>query len=313
MKKMRYAMIGVCLCLAAIYMVRMNPRYQMDPSVDGSRPVVIFVEDIVTVGSPLSVVTAGYPKGTVFHYTWQIGNEIIDNEGNRYIPTEDDLQKFIAVTVTTEDGTYEPQTIRIYFSDLPVCYLETENGVPVTSKEEYISATLTIQGNEKYSDEDQLYQGAIQIKGRGNTTWRNTNKKPYHIKLEQDANLFGMGAENDWMMLSNPFDQTLMRNALAFDLSGKLGLYQIQYTWVDVVLNGQYVGNYQICEKIEVSESRIDIVDWEALASEVAKVLIKTGAVQEKDSASQYPGCQGGSHRTKEEIRDDSKVCQSIQ
>jgi hypothetical protein len=195
------------------------------------------------------------------------------------------LEKFITVTVWTDDEEQEPETLRLFYSRLPVFYIDLDDGAVVKSKTEYVSGDLTIQGNDIYHQSEQLYTGRIQLKGRGNSTWNNTGKKSYHLKLEEDADLFGMGAENDWVMLANPFDQTLMRNALSYNLSGKLGLYYVESTWVDVVFNGEYVGNYQLCEKIEISPARIHITSWKTLAKEVADVLVKEDPSLKKDKS----------------------------
>ena len=131
---------------------------------------------------------------------------------------------------------------------LPVVYINTENGVKITSKEDYVNATMTIQGNDTYSDSSILYDGEIEIRGRGNSTW-NMPKKPYKIKLDKKANLFNMGKHKHWVLLANYSDESLMRNTLSYNLSGAMGMPQMETVWVDVVLNGKYVGNYQFIHR----------------------------------------------------------------
>ena len=46
-----------------------------------------------------------------------------------------------------------------------------------------------------FSEHDRL---AMSIKGRGNSTWRNP-KKPYKIKLDEEADIFGLGANKHWV------------------------------------------------------------------------------------------------------------------
>lgn len=51
-----------------------------------------------------------------------------------------------------------------------------------------------------------------------------------------------------------------MRNKLTYDLARDMGLqYAIESAYVDVWLNGGYVGNYLLCEKIEDGKTRVDI------------------------------------------------------
>ena len=40
--------------------------------------------------------------------------------------------------------------------------------------------------------------------------------------------------------------------------------YTPQATWVDLYLNGEYQGLYQISEKVEVGNGRVEIADQEA-------------------------------------------------
>lgn len=137
-------------------------------------------------------------------------------------------------------------------------YIDTAGAVPVDSKDEYRKARLRIVQR----DGQTAYEGDIQIKGRGNSTWW-LPKKPYKIKLEKKADLFGFGKNKHWVLLANYLDESLMRNRVAFDLSGQLGLPYVKSTWVDLVLNGRPNGNYQFCEHIRVDKNRINVFDWE--------------------------------------------------
>ena len=130
------------------------------------------------------------------------------------------------------EGTDTP-AIETYESKLPVVYITTEGGVKITSKEDYVNATMKIQGNDTYTDSEILYDGEIEIRGRGNSTW-NMPKKPYKIKLDKKSNIFDMGKHKHWVLLANYSDASLMRNTLAYNLSGSLGMPQMETVWVDV-------------------------------------------------------------------------------
>ena len=151
----------------------------------------------------------------------------------------------------------------MYESDLPVLYIDFDGRISDIKKKAYIDAHMKIAGNDTFGGTGStLYDGAISIKGRGNTTWKRP-KKPYKIKLDKKTNLFGFGKNKHWVLLANYLDESLMRNKVAYDLSHALGLAQMESTWVDVVMNGTYIGNYQLCEHIRVGASRIDIFDWD--------------------------------------------------
>lgn len=103
----------------------------------------------------------------------------------------------------------------------------------------------------------------VTVKGRGNTTW-GLPKKPYQIKLDSKQDILGMGKNKTWVLLANYGDRSLIRNKIAYDLANDLGMdYSPQSQFVDVFMNGQYLGNYQLSEKTEVGTNRVEINDLE--------------------------------------------------
>jgi len=169
-----------------------------------------------------------------------------------------------------DDGGYVAEG-RFWYSKLPVLYITTDDGKMPSSKKEEHDGWMKIQGNDEFKDS---YDGKITVKVRGNST-SGYPKKPYKIKLDSKANLFGLGeAKNKhWVLLANYLDESLMRNKLAYDYAGKLGLVHLKSTWVDVVFNGQYAGVYQVCPHIRVAEDRVDIFDWEATGEAAADAI----------------------------------------
>lgn len=100
-----------------------------------------------------------------------------------------------------------------------------------------------------------------QIKGRGNSTWT-WPKKPYNIKFEDKTDLFGMGKAKKYSLLASHGEKTLLRNPCAFMLAEKLGMYYTsKYKHIDLFINGEYRGNYILCESVEVGENRVAIDD----------------------------------------------------
>ncbi|MDR1525966.1 MAG: CotH kinase family protein, partial [Tannerella sp.] len=138
---------------------------------------------------------------------------------------------------------------------LPVVIIEIENRKSIFSKEEYVNASMTI----KYRG-DTLHSNTMQIRGRGNATWFNYPKKPFKIKLDEKADLLGMGAEKDWVLLANYGDKTLMRTAFALKLSERMNFpWTPGCRFVEVFLNGNFIGNYNLTEHIEQGKNRINV------------------------------------------------------
>ncbi|MEC3881480.1 CotH kinase family protein [Parapedobacter sp. 10938] len=161
------------------------------------------------------------------------------------------------VTVRARD---REATFQITFSDelvetgLPVLYIDTENEKAVDSKDDYVNANMVVKNAGEIVSEN-----ALRIKGRGNATWT-YEKKPYKLKLDSKAPMLGMEEAKDWILLANYCDKTLLRTSIAFELSRLMGFpWTPDDRFVEVVLNGEYLGNYQLTEAIEQGSNRIDI------------------------------------------------------
>lgn len=99
----------------------------------------------------------------------------------------------------------------------------------------------------------------VNIRGRGNKTWE-LDKRPYQFKLEKKQDLLGMGAEKTWLLLANALDNTLLKNQVMYKTAQNMQIpYSVEYEPVDVYMNGEYLGNYLLCEKVEVDENRVEI------------------------------------------------------
>ena len=137
---------------------------------------------------------------------------------------------------------------------LPVVYIETQNGQPIVSKEDYVNGTMRIKQNGAV-----IHTNGMRIKGRGNATW-SYPKKPYKIKLDQRADFFGMGNDKDWVLLANYCDKTLLRTGIAFHLSRVMNFpWTPDAQFVELVFNGQYLGSYQLAEGVKRDSARVDI------------------------------------------------------
>lgn len=127
--------------------------------------------------------------------------------------------------------------------------ITTTGGVPVVSKDDYVTGTLQLDG----------VTHSIEIKGRGNSTWK-WPKKPYKVKLEESAALVGTLAQEEWVLLANYADRSALRTQLAFSVAAATGLaWTPQSRYVDVVLNGQSVGLYLLTEQVEQGEGRVEL------------------------------------------------------
>lgn len=106
------------------------------------------------------------------------------------------------------------------------------------------------------------YQGALsQLRGRGNATFA-FDKKGYRIKLDEKTDLFGMGAHKTWELLANYQDNSLIRNALTYHIAAAAGLrFSPKARQVDLYINHEYRGTYDLTQRVEVDKTRINITD----------------------------------------------------
>ncbi|MDR1814932.1 MAG: CotH kinase family protein [Tannerella sp.] len=139
---------------------------------------------------------------------------------------------------------------------LPVVVINTLNGDEIRDKVTWMAATMKIIGFGDFDD----YSGSITIRGRGNSTWVEFPKKPYSIKLDTKSKILGMPEHKRWTLLANYIDRTLIRNYIAFEVARRTGLdWTPRGQFVEVMLNDVHLGNYYLCESIEIDENRINI------------------------------------------------------
>lgn len=241
---------------------------------------VQFEQSYVKPGETLTVAVTGISEGTNLTYTWSLDGKTLQATGSSYTPADSDLQKMLKVEVYAEGNKTAIGSAQMFISKIPVVYVNTENNVGITSKEDYVNADMKIQGNEAYNTN--LYQGGIEIRGRGNATWSNP-KKPYKLKLNSSTDLFGMGKSKHWVLLANYVDPSLLRNKVSYDFSGAMGMPYMQSVHVELILNGQYLGNYQFCEQVKLEPGRVNITGFEDKVKDAAKAISKKTGV-DKDS-----------------------------
>lgn len=142
-------------------------------------------------------------------------------------------------------------------TNLPTIYIETEGHASINSKEDYVPGTVTVVSD---NEEIVITDKAMGIRGRGNSTW-GMAKKPYRIKFDKKINFLGQNAKaKSWVLLANYADKTLMRNGLAFEASRFMDFeFTSAAVFVDVVLNGTYLGNYCVADQMQVNPGRVEI------------------------------------------------------
>lgn len=100
------------------------------------------------------------------------------------------------------------------------------------------------------------------VKGRGNSSWEASNKLfgkyAFNMKLGSKTKLFGMDNAKSWCLLANNADESMLRNALTYQLAAEIGIQDSpEFRFVDIYDNGEYLGAYLVTEKVDVGNSKL--------------------------------------------------------
>lgn len=148
---------------------------------------------------------------------------------------------------------------RLYqVTNLPTVSIHTLSGEIPYDKEHQIVSQLTIISK----DGTKLLSESGTTRERGNAS-RDFPKKPWRIKFDKKQNVLDAPAKaKKWTLINNYGDKTLMRNLVAFEVSRRMGMAYTPYgTAVDVLLNGEFKGCYQLCDQVTINKNRVNITE----------------------------------------------------
>lgn len=141
---------------------------------------------------------------------------------------------------------------------VPVVHINVADGSDITSKTIYKDATISIEGGGVFPD---LQETAISIKGRGNSSWSEA-KKPYHIKFASKTSVVGLTKGKHWNLIANAQHMSMMTNAIGMKVARMVGTQAANdEVPVELYLNGNYKGSYQLTEKVGFGNNSLDISD----------------------------------------------------
>ena len=173
--------------------------------------------------------------------------------------TANDFTPLVEYKVSKSNGVSQTYTVDLTkFTGLPIINITTDGNMPIESKEDYITGTVTIDGGRGFED---LNSTIMEIRGRGNSTWGNP-KKPYQMKLDSKEKFLDMPKQKKWIFLAEYSDKSLLRNTVAFELGYLSTLdWTPKSEFAEVYINGEYSGTYNVSEKVEEKSARVDIGD----------------------------------------------------
>jgi len=144
-------------------------------------------------------------------------------------------------------------------TNLPTVCVNTVNAEEPYDKEHEIKSNIIIIADGKI---DTNAPGGIRERGNASRAFP---KKPWRLKFDKKQSPLDAPAKaKKWTLINNYGDKTLMRNLVAFEIARRVGMEYVPYGRpVDVVLNGEYKGCYQLCDQVEVNPGRVEITEME--------------------------------------------------
>lgn len=177
---------------------------------------------------------------------------VYDSEGNVFPITED-----LGGRDFTAGSNYEFSLTAgdKECSGLPLLFINTADRKKIKSKEEWMEGSSYVIVNSKGS----VLDVSGKVKGRGNTTWT-YSKKPYAVKFSKKQKPFGFPANKNWVLLAESCDRSLLRTVYMCAISKACDIeWTINYQYINLFLNGEYMGVYVFTDKVEESSNRIKV------------------------------------------------------
>ena len=169
---------------------------------------------------------------------------------------------YSALCFSQEPSNYKPdnQSVRIESTNLPIVFISTNN--QQIDREDRITARMKIiyNGANQLTHGDTIaypnqtidYDGYIGLKYRGNSSFTNSDKKPYAIRplnkpleeggKKQKVSILGMGVDDDWALLAPYADKSMIRDLLSFTLARPYFEFVPSGKHCETIMDGVYYG-----------------------------------------------------------------------
>lgn len=152
--------------------------------------------------------------------------------------------------------------VGVVFTGLPIVTLRVAGGDEALG-EEYTAARMAVSG----AGYEGVNSGAL-VHLRGGGFVKEYPKYSYRVELhtlsahgdeKNDLSVLGMPADSDWLLIANAADSTCSRNELAWSIwrdwnADGRGFMLQQSRMVEVFVEDEYVGIYQIMQRIRPAE-----------------------------------------------------------
>lgn len=220
---------------------------------------------------------------------------VYNTETNTVIPLAN-LEQAIQLGWSTEPFTPVPSQFRGSTStSIPVLSIDA-GGHEVLSLENYVNCTVSTY-NVPTSQAISNVTGGVRVRGNsasyyGNVSMIRSHQVPYRIKFDSKVNLLGLndGAKcKSWvLMINNGGTVDSLKNGIALRMGRMIvdrdGYYCSDGQYVNLFLNGKYMGVYLLCEQQQANKNRVNVAE-----PEDGNTNLRVGYLVEIDNYSEQP------------------------
>ena len=243
---------------------------------------VLFSEASKTFSNNFSLTLSGATAGKVIRYTT---NGTVPTISSTLYATPINITASSVIRAKIFDSSgIGSRTFTRHFTKLAADVVNRQSNLPMVVLDPRNQTLNSVNRSGAYFqlfDRDANGVSALNrvptLSTRQGLRWRGSSsegqaKKPYSVAFwndrDQEINhpLLGMNAESDWVMYAPfSFDRAYIRNAVAYEMSRRMGRWAPQMKFVEVFLNSagddltanDYIGVYAICEQIKMNPTRM--------------------------------------------------------
>lgn len=179
-----------------------------------------------------------------------------------------DFSKPVTLTINGDQKSVSYTVYVHSYTGLPILWIETASRADIIKTNWYYNADLKLVEGVRTRAAGDVIEADIRIKGLPPLVYYISKvhtsgqmaKNDYVLNFNERVSLLGEAADTDWELSANKDDNTLIRTQTGLFMGT---ISQLNFTpkfhFVDLMLNGRYYGNYRLGERLEVSNSRINI------------------------------------------------------
>ncbi len=142
------------------------------------------------------------------------------------------------------------EIIQVWQCDkLPTLHIQAESDVIEylhADKENSREVSVKLIG----PDQMKIFSDLGVLSGRGNGTWEGQAKRPYNLSFPEEKTFGPFKNISNFCLLAEHSDDSKVKNSTAYYLGSELNIpYASEYMYIDVFVNGAYLGLYGVVTK----------------------------------------------------------------